>query len=40
MTIQWDDPKIGIDWPLKEPILSQKDTQGLRLNEVPTEKLF
>ncbi len=23
--IIWNDPKIGIDWPIKEPILSKKD---------------
>ena len=30
-TIRWDDPQIGIDWPLlpgKEPIISTKDQQG------------
>jgi len=23
--LKWDDPKIGITWPIKEPILSDKD---------------
>ncbi len=30
-TIRWDDPQIGIAWPLlpgKEPIISNKDAQG------------
>ena len=32
--IRWDDPDIGIDWPLTgEPLLSQKDRQGLPLKE-------
>jgi dTDP-4-dehydrorhamnose 3,5-epimerase len=32
--ICWDDPDIGIDWPLTgEPLLSQKDRQGLPLKE-------
>jgi dTDP-4-dehydrorhamnose 3,5-epimerase len=24
-TLKWDDPKAGIFWPVKEPVLSQKD---------------
>lgn len=24
--IRWDDPSIGIDWPISNPILSDKDT--------------
>jgi len=35
-TILWNDPEIGIDWPLidgKLPILSEKDSQGERLQE-------
>jgi dTDP-4-dehydrorhamnose 3,5-epimerase len=22
---RWDDPEIGINWPIKDPILSEKD---------------
>jgi dTDP-4-dehydrorhamnose 3,5-epimerase-like enzyme len=24
-SIRWNDPDIGIDWPIEEPILSEKD---------------
>jgi len=35
-TILWNDPAIGIEWPLDgEPILSQKDQVGLPLAEHP-----
>jgi dTDP-4-dehydrorhamnose 3,5-epimerase len=34
LTIAWDDPGIGIDWPLREPLLSKKDQAGKRLSEV------
>ena len=32
--VKWDDPRIGIDWPVKNPIVSEKDSQhaGLSLN--------
>ncbi len=36
--IRWDDPDIGIEWPLKEPLLSQRDAKAVRLSEAP--KLF
>ena len=39
-TLLWDDPEIGIDWPLcGEPLLSSKDKQGeaLRRAEVYAE---
>lgn len=30
----WNDPEIGIDWPVNTPILSEKDKLGLRLSEL------
>lgn len=27
-TLIWNDPAIGIDWPVRAPLLSQKDRQG------------
>ena len=38
--IRWDDPDIGIEWPLNEPLLSERDAKGLRLRDVPPERLF
>jgi dTDP-4-dehydrorhamnose 3,5-epimerase len=36
-TVRWDDPEIGIDWPLQgEPVLSPKDRQGLSLTDAET----
>jgi dTDP-4-dehydrorhamnose 3,5-epimerase len=31
--IRWNDPKIGIQWPVKEPELSGKDSQAQTLDE-------
>lgn len=34
-TLAWDDPAVGIEWPLDgEPILSEKDAGGQALHEV------
>ena len=40
MAIRWDDPDIGIAWPLKEPLLSERDAKGLCLRDAPRERLF
>jgi dTDP-4-dehydrorhamnose 3,5-epimerase len=31
----WNDPEVGIDWPLDSPILSAKDQVGQRLSQLP-----
>jgi len=37
--VAWNDPDIGIDWPLQEVSLSAKDQQSLRLKDIPAERL-
>jgi len=39
ITIRWDDPSIGIDWPIESPEVSPKDALGLRLDEIDHERL-
>jgi len=34
-TLLWNDPDVGIHWPVSEPILSGKDAVGLRLRDLP-----
>lgn len=40
LTLAWNDPDLGIEWPVREPFLSPKDQRGLRLKDVPPERLF
>jgi len=37
--IRWDDPAIGIDWPITNPSLSEKDEKALVLNQLSEERL-
>jgi len=37
--IFWADPDIGIEWPVENPIVSEKDKIYPRLSELPSEKL-
>lgn len=37
--IIWNDPDIGIEWPLRDSILSDKDQMYSRLKDVPIERL-
>lgn len=32
--LRWDDPSLGIEWPLEEPVLSKRDAQAATLQEL------
>lgn len=34
-TLIWNDPDLNIDWGIEKPILSEKDSKGLKFNECP-----
>ncbi|MFZ1746897.1 MAG: dTDP-4-dehydrorhamnose 3,5-epimerase [Nitrospirales bacterium] len=34
VTIRWNDPRIGIQWPIEQPLLSTKDAAGLLLGDL------
>jgi dTDP-4-dehydrorhamnose 3,5-epimerase len=38
-TVAWNDPRIGIDWPVTDPILSTKDSAGRRLADFAPDQL-
>jgi dTDP-4-dehydrorhamnose 3,5-epimerase len=35
--IAWDDPDLGVEWPISEPVLSERDRTGPRLAEIAEE---
>jgi dTDP-4-dehydrorhamnose 3,5-epimerase len=37
--IRWNDAALGIDWPVSEPLLSDKDMRTPLLADVPPERL-
>lgn len=37
--IRWNDADLAIDWPLAEPLLSEKDARAPFLSEVPVDRL-
>ena len=39
VSIIWNDPDIGIDWPVTEPELSEKDRLASRLSQLPDDRL-
>ena len=38
-SIEWNDPDIGIQWPIQNPSLSDKDRTAPPLNEMPEDTL-
>jgi dTDP-4-dehydrorhamnose 3,5-epimerase len=37
---RWNDPAIGINWPVETPTLSQRDAQAPLLRDLPVDRLF
>ena len=37
--VRWDDPEIGIIWPVKAPSLSDKDREASLLKDIPRDRL-
>lgn len=37
--VLWNDPDIGIDWPVTDPLLSEKDAKLPLLKDIPEENL-
>jgi len=38
--IAWDDPDVGVEWPVEAPLLSERDTSAPRLSEVADDLPF
>ena len=38
-TVLWNDPDIGIDWPVEKPVVSDKDSTAQPLKDIPSERL-
>jgi dTDP-4-dehydrorhamnose 3,5-epimerase len=39
LSVAWNDPALGITWPVKDPVLSKKDASAKGLAEVPRDRL-
>ncbi|MER3455039.1 MAG: dTDP-4-dehydrorhamnose 3,5-epimerase [Acidimicrobiia bacterium] len=35
----WNDSELGLDWPVENPVLSQRDLSNPKLSEVPPEEI-
>jgi len=40
MALKWDDPDLGIPWPVENPTISERDAKGLRLRDIPENRLY
>jgi len=39
LSVAWNDPAIGVEWPIDAPTLNEKDAGGLRLADIPAARL-
>lgn len=39
LIVRWDDPTIGIEWPVSAPLLSERDARAPFLADIPSERL-
>lgn len=39
LSVAWNDPEIGIEWPIEAPVLSKKDTAAPRLADIDRGRL-
>jgi dTDP-4-dehydrorhamnose 3,5-epimerase len=39
LCVLWNDPALGIEWPVREPLLSKKDALGVPLAAAPRDRL-
>lgn len=39
VSVAWNDPALGITWPVKDPVLSKKDAAARPLAEIPRDRL-
>jgi len=38
--LAWDDPTLAIEWPISDPVLSERDRRHPRLNELQREYVY
>lgn len=38
--IRWDDPDVGVEWPIENPVLSERDQRGPALADIADELPF
>src|SRR5262249_6046089 len=39
-TIRWNDPEIGIQWPVADPVVSDRDQRGMSLRDYASRPAF
>ena len=39
-SLAWDDPDVAVDWPIKDPILSERDRMGPTLKDYLQKPAF